>query len=100
MDIRDATDADGRHMAVLINMAGDGIPEHLWAGMATDGLTPLDVGAMRAARQEGDFSHANTRIAYDGDNVLGMAVSYRLDDPYETGDLNEYPDVVKQLERP
>ena len=97
MQIRSATSADAGHMAFLINLAGDGVPEYLWSGMAEGDQTGLEVGEQRAAAQQGSFSHGSTRLACDGDTVLGMLVAYRIDDPYEMGDLNEYPEVVRPL---
>lgn len=97
MAIQDATKDDARELAHLINLAGEGIPEYLWAGMADGAETPLEVGIRRASREEGGFSYKNARVIRQDGKVAGMIISYRLDDPYEIGDLAGYPDVVRPL---
>ncbi|MFQ5486320.1 MAG: GNAT family N-acetyltransferase, partial [Desulfobacterales bacterium] len=51
----------------------------------------------RASREEGAFSYKNARVIRDGSSVVGMIISYRLDEPYILGDLDEYPAVVQPL---
>jgi len=97
LEIRDAVKADAKDLAYLINLAGEGIPEYLWRGMVEASETPLEVGARRAAREEGSFSYTNARVCVESDVLLGMILSYRQPDPYEPGDLSDYPDVVRPL---
>lgn len=97
MKIDNATREDAAQLAYLINLAGEGIPEFLWQGMIEDTESPLEVGAKRAAREEGGFSYRNAKVIRKEGKVAGMIISYQLDDPYETGDLSEYPDVVRPL---
>ena len=97
MEINNATCEDAAELAYLINLAGEGIPEFLWQGMIEDTESPLEVGAKRAAREEGGFSYRNAKVIRQDGKVAGMIISYQLDDPYETGELSEYPDVVRPL---
>lgn len=97
MEIANATREDAAQLAYLINLAGEGIPEFLWQGMVEDTESPLEVGAKRAAREEGGFSYRNAKVIRQEGKVAGMIISYQLDAPYETGDLSEYPDVVRPL---
>jgi ribosomal protein S18 acetylase RimI-like enzyme len=97
LKIRDAVVADSERLAYLINLAGEGIPEFLWQRMARAGESPLEVGARRAARQQGSFSYTNARVAVSQDVLLGMILSYRQPDPYDIGDLSQYPEVVRPL---
>lgn len=97
MKIRDATKDDAEHLAFLINLAGEGLPEFLWQEMAGEGQDPLAVGALRAAREAGAFSFRNARIAEIDNSVAGMLLSYRLPDPYEIGGLDDYPAPVRPL---
>lgn len=97
MEIRNASRSDARALAELINLAGEGIPQTLWRGVAAEGEPPLDVGAKRAARADGNFSYRNARICVEGDALLGMLLSYRLPDPCEIGDLSGLPEVVRPL---
>jgi len=97
MEIRDAQKDDASALAYLINLAGEGIPEFLWSQMCQEGELPLAVGSMRAAREEGSFSYTNARVCVEGDELLGMALAYRQPDPYDVGNLSDYPAVVRPL---
>jgi len=97
MFIRPAIAEDAETLARLINMAGEGIPEYLWQGMAELGQSAMEVGAQRAGRDEGGFSYTNAWVAVDDGLITGMLLSYRQDDPYDTGDLAECPDFIRPL---
>jgi len=97
VNIRAATANDANHLAILINLAGENLPEHLWRRMAGKNQDPLDVGALRAAREEGSFSYRHAMIAEVEDQVAGMVLSYHLPDPYDTGELHLCPAVVRPL---
>lgn len=84
-------------LAYLINLAGEGLPEFIWKGMATEGETPRDVGIRRAERKEGGFSHTKAKVICERETVAGMMIAYALDDPYELGNLEEYPEPVRPL---
>ena len=84
-------------LAELIDRAGEGLPRVLWARAAETGQDPMDVGAARAARAEGGFSYRNAVVLDAVGAVAGMLLSYRLDDPYDAGDLARIPDVVRPL---
>jgi ribosomal protein S18 acetylase RimI-like enzyme len=97
LKIEAAQKEQAKQLAFLINLAGEGIPEYLWQGMAENGELPLDVGARRAAREEGGFSYRNARICTDNGELLGMIISYRQPQPYDVGDISEYPEIVRPL---
>lgn len=97
MKIEDARKDDAPQLAQLINLAGEGIPEYLWSGLAEGEDTPLDVGSRRAAREEGGFSYRNARVIRQDGQVAGMLVAYQLDDPYRIGEPSDYPAVVFPL---
>ena len=86
--IRPASKTDASEMVVLIDSAGYGAPLWVWAGMRTDEPSVLEVGRKRAMREEGGFSYRNAFIAEANGIVQGMLVGYRLDDPYDAGDLD------------
>lgn len=97
MTIQNAKKEHAAELAYLLNSAGEGIPKYLWSDMAEDDQDPMDVGRMRASREEGGFSYRNARVSVENDKVQGMVVSYKLPDPYSLEDINEYPEVVKPL---
>lgn len=49
--LRRATEADAPALAELINMAGEGLPEYLWRGMAVAGADPWEIGRRRQAEK-------------------------------------------------
>lgn len=59
---RPATPDDADALAQLVNLAGEGLPLHLWERMAAPGQSPWDVGRARARRDTGGFSWRNATV--------------------------------------
>jgi len=97
LKIRDASAADARELAYLINLAGEGIPAYLWQSQAENGESPLAVGIRRAARPQGGFSYRHARVCVEAGRILGMLLAYPLPDPCETVDPDNYPALVVPL---
>ena len=98
MLIRNANPEDAADLARLINMAGEGLPEYLWREEAERaGLDPVQLGAQRAAREDGGFSFRHARMADLAGSVAGMALAYRLADPVESGSAESLPASVRPL---
>ena len=95
--IEQASREQAKELARLINLAGEGIPEYLWEGMREGSETALDVGARRAARDDGGFSYRNARVCVEGGEILGMALAYPQPDPLDIGDIEEYPGFLRPL---
>ena len=95
--IRSAGQDDAPALARLINLAGEGIPLWLWRHNAASDEAAFAIGAQRAARDSGGFSYTNAHVAEVDGQVAAMLLGYRLPDPYDTGDINEAPDVVRPL---
>lgn len=51
LPFRQATAADGPRLARLVNWAGEGLPLHLWRGLASPNEDPWAVGSARQARR-------------------------------------------------
>jgi ribosomal protein S18 acetylase RimI-like enzyme len=94
---RAATKADAAALAVLVDIAGEGLPAYLWSTLRASGQSILEVGRERARREEGGFSYRNAVVAEVDGEVAACLVGYRLDDPYELGALNEIPELVRPL---
>jgi ribosomal protein S18 acetylase RimI-like enzyme len=88
---------DATALAELIDRAGEGIPRCVWSLSVKPDQDPLEVGALRAARLEGGFSYLNAVVLEALDQVSGMVLSYRLDDPYDVGDPSAVPSFVRPL---
>ncbi|HSG96291.1 MAG TPA: GNAT family N-acetyltransferase [Afifellaceae bacterium] len=99
--IRPARKADAAALAVLIDMAGEGMASWVWSDMAKGHETAFEVGRMRAGRGEGAFSYRNAFVLteqYEGaEEVAGMVLGYRLDDPYVMPDLADIPAPFRPL---
>lgn len=96
-NLRPARKEDARALAQLIDIAGEGFAMYLWSQSAQGGESPLDVGMRRAQREEGGFSYRNATVAETGGKVAAILLGYRLDDPYDTGDLAALPEMVRPL---
>jgi ribosomal protein S18 acetylase RimI-like enzyme len=97
LTIRKATVEDSSELAVLMNLAGDGIPAFLWENMGDSGENPMAIGARRVARKEGGFSYLNAYVATCGGAIAGMLLGYKLSDPLDPGPLDEFPSVIRPL---
>lgn len=97
LTIRKARVEDSPQLAQLMNLAGEGIPAYIWGLMGSPGEDALAFGARRVARTEGGFSHTNAHVATYGEVIAGMLLGYRLPDPYDTGPMDEIPEVVRPL---
>lgn len=94
--LRPATPADADDMARLADMAGEGLPSYLWAGLAASGETALEVGARRAARGDGVFSWRNATIAEANGVTAGLMLDYRLPEAPEP--LDGLPPLARPLQ--
>jgi len=95
--LRPARKTDAAALAILVDIAGEGMPSHMWSRMAEPGQTPFEVGRARAAREEGGFSYRNAQVLEIAGEVVAVLIDYKIDDPYDTGDLSKLPEVVRPL---
>lgn len=95
--INDATKRDARHLAYLVNLAGEGMPFYYWQTLCAPGQQVIDLGTNHAERESGDFSYRNARIYHHQGEVAGSLIAFRLDDPYDTGDLEDEPAYIRPL---
>lgn len=96
---RAARKDDARVLAQLIEIAGEGIPTYLWAQQAGPGLSALDVGTERAARDDADFSYRNAVVAEVDGEAAGMLLAYILAAPgaAELAALPRVPPLLRPL---
>jgi hypothetical protein len=76
--IRPANPADAADLAALVNIAGEGLPYHLWSKMAHAGQDPCEVGRERAGREEASFSYRNGVMAEAAGQIVGTLIGYPL----------------------
>lgn len=96
-ELRPARKSDAAALAILVDIAGEGMPSYMWSRMREPGQSAFEVGRARASREEGAFSWRNAQVAEIDGEVAACLVDYRLDDPYDTGDLSKLPDLVRPL---
>ena len=93
---RPALRGDARGIAELFLIASGGVAGYVWSTMSADypGLTPIEIGARRHAREEGVFSYRNATIAEIDGAVAGMLHAYRVPEPPEREEADEPVDPV------
>jgi ribosomal protein S18 acetylase RimI-like enzyme len=96
---RPATKADAASLAVLVDIAGEGLACHMWRGLAAPAQSAIEIGRERARREEGGFSYRNATIAEVGGEIAACLVDYRLDEPYDPGGFDAMPELVQPLIR-
>lgn len=89
---RPATRDDSRKIAELFRISSDGVVDYVWSTLAPEypGLTPIEIGTLRHARDEGNFSYRNCVLAERDGEVIGQLCTYRIDagpeEPHEPTD--------------
>ena len=80
--IRAARRSDAADMAMLANIAGHGLPSFVWSRSegADEVDSPMEIGRLRALRDEGSFSWRHAVVAATDAEVAGMLVGYRQPD--------------------
>ena len=85
-EIRPARQEDARDIASFFLLSSDGLASYIWSRVAETGEDPLDVGAMRYARENTAFSYQNCHMIDVGGRVAGMLHAFEMiaDDTPET----------------
>lgn len=76
--LRRAVPDDAAALAELVNMAGEGLPLHVWSGMAEPGQSAWAAGVQRARRDEGGFSWRNAVVVAPAGEAIAALVGYPL----------------------
>ena len=94
--LRPATREDSRKIAELFRIASGGVAEYVWSTLAPEypGLTPLEIGTRRYARDEGAFSYYNCTVAELCGEVIGMLHAYPMEVQPEQEEAGEPIDPV------
>lgn len=81
---RPARRDEARDIAELFQISSDGVADYVWTTLQPDypGLSLIEIGARRYARENTDFSYENCVVSVVGGSVIGMLHSYAMaDDP-------------------
>jgi len=92
--LRIATEADARELADLVNFAGEGLPLHIWEGLAKDGQDPWEVGR---ARQMEKVREGQIVVVDFGDGAVASLTGYPIgSEPRPIGD--DFPALFRPLQ--
>jgi len=83
--LRQATREDCERIARLYMIASDGLAEYIWSRAGTPGLSLLEIGARRYARENTNFSYQNCTVAERDGAVVGMMLSFEMCEPPPQG---------------
>ena len=97
--MRPARREDADVLARLTDMAGHGLPFHLWAEAAAAGESPLEAGRRRVEREEGNFSYRNAGVIEVAGAVAAGLIGYRQPEPYSLDGIETFSPVVQPLVR-
>ena len=77
---RAATKEDSRKIAELFSISSDGVVDYVWSTLAPEypGLEPIEIGAVRYASEEGNFSYTNCVVAEREGEVIGQLCTYPI----------------------
>jgi ribosomal protein S18 acetylase RimI-like enzyme len=83
--IRPATRDDARAIAALFQISSDGVADYVWSLLRDEypGLSLIEIGERRYAREDTDFSYENCIVAEDAGRVVGMLHSFAMPDTLE-----------------
>lgn len=95
--IRPATLRDATDLAAMVDMAGEGLPTYFWSQMVEAGQSPIEIGRMRAMREEGAFSYRNAQIAEVVGRIAGGLVSYAIADASDASEIAEMHEIARPL---
>lgn len=91
---RQATREDCLRIARLFMIASDGIAEYIWTRVDAPGLSLLEIGEQRYARENTAFSYQNCLVAEKDGSVIGMVHSFAMEEPEEDGAGQEVDPVL------
>jgi ribosomal protein S18 acetylase RimI-like enzyme len=79
--LRAARPGDCRRIAELFEISSDGVADYVWSGLQEDypGLSLLEIGARRYAREATAFSYQNCVVAERAGAVIGMLHAFVIE---------------------
>jgi len=84
---------DAPQLAELVNLAGDGLPEHIWSGLAAPDQDPWEIGR---ARQANAAEQGRIVVADPGQGPVGGLTGYVVG-PEPTPTAYDTPDLFRPL---
>jgi ribosomal protein S18 acetylase RimI-like enzyme len=97
--LRPAVPEDAPALALLVNMASQGIALYFWEMMAAPGQDPWEVGKEQVLSDERPFSYRNAVVMAANDEVIAGIVGFAIAaaEPQQPQDHEDYPPIVRPL---
>lgn len=95
--VRPARRGDATHIAVLCDIAGEGIPAAMWRRSAAPNQSAFDYGRTRILSGETSFNLRNSLLAESDGEVAALILGYKQPDPYEIPNLATMPAFILPL---
>lgn len=89
--IRPARPEDCGDIARLFLISSDGLAEYIWGRIAPEGVSLLEVGRRRYAREGVAFSYRNCLVAEEDGRVIAMVHSFAMPPRDAAGDTGDEP---------
>ena len=90
--VRPAKKGDAAQLAVLMDMASEGLVSRVWMQMAAANESPFEIGRTRITGSAALPSHySNWTVAEMNGDVAGGFAGYHVPEPYDPGDTNGLP---------
>ncbi|BAQ17579.1 GNAT family N-acetyltransferase [Methyloceanibacter caenitepidi] len=94
---RPATLADAADLAVLADIAANGLANRIWLEQAGPGQSALEVGRQSVRRPEEVVSYSNATIAMVGTEIAGCLIGGLPEDLYDVSLPDEKPDYFRPV---
>ena len=94
---RPATLADAADLAVLADIAANGLANRIWLEQAVPGQSAFEVGRQAVRQPEEVDSYRNATIAMVGPEIAGCLIGGLPDDLYDASRLDEKPDYFRPV---
>jgi GNAT superfamily N-acetyltransferase len=96
---RPARPADAAALAVLADIAANGLAKRIWLEQAVPGQSALEVGRQSARRPEEVDSYRNATIAMMGPEIAACVIGGLPEDLYDASRIDEKADFFRPVAR-
>jgi ribosomal protein S18 acetylase RimI-like enzyme len=97
--LRPAVPEDAPAIALLVNMASQGIALYFWEMMAAPGQDPWEVGKAQVLSDDRPFSYRNAIVMAADDDVIAAIVGFAIEaaESQQPQDHEDFPPIVRPL---
>lgn len=96
---RPATLGDAADLAILIDIAGNGLANRIWLDKAGPGHSAVEVGRQLVRSDDGEDSFRNATIVMMGTEIAGGIIGGLPEDLYDLSRVEEKPAIFRPVAR-